>query len=58
MYKARAVGDTAGPGCSKGDGARTSAGMMDNADGPEKAEGKVDIIMPDQINKTPMLISY
>ncbi len=56
---ASAVGDAAGPGWSAGDGAgtgaRTGAGARGDADGPEVAEGKVDITTPD---KTPIMVSY
>ena len=52
------MGDTAGPGCSKGDGAETGAGMISNVDGPKGVEGKIDITISDKTNKTPILISY
>ncbi len=56
---ANAVGDAARPGCSTGDGvgtgAGTDAGARGDVDGPEAAEGKVDITTPD---KTPIIVSY
>ncbi len=55
---ASAMGKAAGPGGSTGDGTGMGAGAKGDADGPEAAEGKVDIIMLDKINKTPILVSY
>ncbi len=59
---ASAMGNAAGPGYSKRDGtgtsARTSARTIDDADGSEGAEGKIDITLSDKTNKTPILISY
>ncbi len=56
---ASAVGDVAGPGCSArdgaGTGARMGAGASDDANGPEVAEGKVDITTPDKIS---IMVSY
>ncbi len=56
---ASAVGDAAGPGCSAADGAgtgtRTGIRARGDVDGPEAAEGKVDITTPD---KTPIVVSY
>ena len=52
------MSNVAAPGCSEGDGARTGTGMMGDADGLEGRVGKVDITMPDKINKTSMLTSY
>ena len=52
------MGDTAGPGCSEGEGAKTGTKTMDDTDGLEGVEGKVGIIMPDKTNKTPILVSY
>ncbi len=56
---ASVVGDTAGPGYSTGDsagtGARMGAGVRGDADGPEVAEGKVDITTPDKIS---IMVSY
>ena len=58
MCKASAIDDAAGPGCSEGDGAKTGAKIMGDTDGPEGAEGKVNITTPDKTNKTPILVSY
>lgn len=57
------ISDTAGLGCSKRDNARTNTGtgtkMKDDANEPERAEGKVvDITMPNKTNKTLILVSY
>ena len=41
-----------------GDGAGTGTGTIDDADGLEGAEGKVDITMLNKTNNTPILISY
>ncbi len=53
-----AVDDAAGPDCGAGDSARTGAGTgaeaRGDADGPEAAEGKVDITTTD---KTPIMVS-
>ena len=54
MCKASAIGNVAGLGGSERDGTR----MMGDADGPEGAKGKADIITPDKTNKTPILVSY
>ena len=58
MYKTSAMGDAAGPSYSEGDNAKTIARTMDNADGLERAEDKIDITTPDKTNKTPILVSY
>ncbi len=59
---ANAVGDAVGPGYSTNDsawiGAGTGAEIRGDADGPERAESKIDIIMLDKTNKIPILISY
>ena len=52
------MGDTAGPGCSERDGAKTGIRIMGDVNGPEEAKSKVDIIMPDKTHKTPILVSY
>ena len=58
MYKASAIGDIAGPGCNERDGTRINARTINNADGLEGAEGKVDITTLDKINKILILVSY
>lgn len=60
------MGEAAEPGCNEVDSAGTNVwtdsagtagtGTMDD-DGPERAEGKVDITTLDKTNKTPILIS-
>ncbi len=55
---ASAMGDAAGVNCSAEDDAGTGAGARGDADGPEAAEGKIDITMPDKTNKTLILVSY
>ena len=52
------MGDTAEPGYSQGNSARMGTGTMDDMDGLEGAESKVDITMPDKINQIPKLVSY
>ena len=47
-----------GPNCSKKDGAGTGARTIDDANGPEEVEGKIDITMSGKTNKTPILVSY
>lgn len=59
------MGDVSGPGYSEvndtrtgaeTDGAETAgAGIIDD-NGPEGAEGKIDIMTPKKTNKTPILI--
>lgn len=67
MSMISAMSDVAGPGSSKRDGARTSAGIdagtgtgtKDDIDGPKEVKSKVvDITTPNKTNKTPILVSY
>ena len=44
--------------CSEKNCTETNARIIGDADGPEEAENKVDIIMSDKTNKTPILVSY
>ncbi len=54
-----AMDDAVGPGCSArdvaGTDAETGAGARGDADGPEVAEGKVDITT---LDKTPIMVCY
>ena len=52
------MGDTFRPDCSDGDSTQIGTWTMDDADGPKRVEGKVDITTPNKPNKTPILISY
>ncbi len=56
------MGDVTGSGCSERDSARTGAemgaGTGGDAYGPKTVEGKVDIIISDKTNKTPILVYY
>ena len=50
--------DTVELSYSERDNAGTSARTINDANGPKKAKGKIDIIMPNKTNKTPLLVSY
>ena len=52
------MGDAIGPGYSERDMTGTGTWTIDDADGLEGAEGKIDIIMSDKTNKLPILVSY
>lgn len=52
------MNNTARPGYTERDGVRTGAGTINNINGLEGAEGKIDIIMLDKTNKTSILVSY
>ena len=52
------MNNTAGPGCSERDNARTNTRMIGDADRSEGAEGKIDITKSDKTNKTPILVCY
>lgn len=56
------IDDIARPDYSMGDnaemGAGIGAGVRSDMDGPDGAEGKVDITMLDKTNKTLILVSY
>ena len=53
------MGDAAEPGYNDvGDGAEAGARTMGDINGPEGAEGMVDITMPKKTNKIPILLSY
>ena len=58
LCKVSAIDNVARSGYSEGDGAGTDAGIIGDADGPERAEGKVDIITSDKTNKTLILVCY
>ena len=58
MYKANAINDATERDWNKEDNASTSTKTINNADRPEKVEGKVDIIILDKTNKTLILVSY
>lgn len=63
---ASAIGDVARLGCNEGKNAETDVKMdvgtgieiKSDANGPERVEDKIDIIMSDKINKIPILINY
>lgn len=59
---ANIIDDIAGPDYSMGDngeiGAGIGAGARSDMDGPNRAEGKVDIITLDKTNKILILVSY
>ena len=52
------MGDATVPGYSERNTTGTGTRTIDDADGLEGAEGKIDIIMPDKTNKLPILVSY
>ena len=58
MCKANAVGDITEPGYSQGNSAGMDTETMDDVDGLEGAESKVDITTPDKINQISILVSY
>ena len=52
------MNNVARPSCSKKDDTKIGAGTIGDADGPEGAEGTVDITKPDKTNKICILVSY
>lgn len=52
------MSDVAGLGYNKRDNTRTRAGIIGNADGPKKVEGKVNIRTSNKTNMIPILINY
>lgn len=56
IYEVSTVGNASDPSCSEVNRARTSTGTNDD-NKPGEAEGKVDIMMSDKINKTSILVN-
>lgn len=58
MYEANAIGDIAGLECIEKNGIRIGVETRGDVKGLEGAKGKVNITMPNKINKTLLLVSY